>query len=152
MPGRIGFAFVAANDRPELGVPLMHGEPEATVTVHYMVEKLDAGDIVLQWPVPILPADSLHDLMVRSKEVGVQAVLEAMEQIEHGTAHRRPIVRMAAPRPRDAASAAAARSARCRAPSAASSTASARSPSPTTRPPAPPAPSSAGGARPCRAD
>jgi methionyl-tRNA formyltransferase len=70
---------------------LVHGEPEATVTVHYMVEKLDAGDIVLQWPVPILPGDSLHDLMVRSKEVGVQAVLEAMEQIEHGTARRHPM-------------------------------------------------------------
>jgi methionyl-tRNA formyltransferase len=68
---------------------LVHGEPEATVTVHYMVEKLDAGDIVLQWPVPILPTDSLHDLMVRSKEVGVQAVLEAIEQIEHGNARRR---------------------------------------------------------------
>jgi len=70
---------------------MLHGEPEATVTVHYLVEKLDAGDIVLQWPVPILPADSLHDLMVRSKEVGVQALLEAMEQIEHGTVRRRPM-------------------------------------------------------------
>ena len=68
---------------------MVHGEPHATVTVHYMVEKLDAGDIILQWPVPILPHDSLHDLMVRSKEVGVQAVLEAAEQIEHGTVRRR---------------------------------------------------------------
>jgi methionyl-tRNA formyltransferase len=70
---------------------MVHGEREATVTVHYMVEKLDAGDIVLQWPVPILPTDSLHDLMVRSKEVGVQAVLEAIEQIEHGSVRRQPI-------------------------------------------------------------
>jgi len=70
---------------------LVHGEPEATVTVHYMVEKLDAGDIVLQWPVPILPGDSLHDLMVRSKEVGVQAVLEAIEQMEHGNVRRQPM-------------------------------------------------------------
>jgi methionyl-tRNA formyltransferase len=68
---------------------MVHGEPEATVTVHYMVEKLDAGDIILQWPVPILAGDSLHDLMVRSKEIGVQAVLEAAEQIEHGTVRRR---------------------------------------------------------------
>jgi methionyl-tRNA formyltransferase len=70
---------------------MLHGEPEATVTVHYLVEKLEAGDIVLQWPVPILPADSLHDLMVRSKEVGAQALLEAMEQIEHGSVRRRPM-------------------------------------------------------------
>lgn len=68
---------------------MVHGEPEATVTVHYMVEKLDAGDIVLQRPVPIRPQDSLHDLMVRSKEVGVEALLEAVAQIEAGTVRRR---------------------------------------------------------------
>ena len=67
---------------------MVHGEPQATVTVHEMVEKLDAGDIILQRPVPILPGDSLHDLMVRSKEVGVDAVLEAIEQIEHGSVQR----------------------------------------------------------------
>jgi len=70
---------------------LVHGEPEATVTVHYMVEKLDAGDIIVQLPVPINQSDSLHDLMVRSKQVGVQALLEAIEQIEHKTVHRQPI-------------------------------------------------------------
>jgi methionyl-tRNA formyltransferase len=70
---------------------MVHGEPEATVTVHYMVEKLDTGDIVLQWPVPILPTDSLHDLMMRSREVGAQAILEAVEQIEHGTVRRQPM-------------------------------------------------------------
>lgn len=70
---------------------MVHGEPHATVTVHYMVEKLDAGDIVLQRPVPIRPEDSLHDLMVRSKEVGVVALLEAIEQIERGTVERRPM-------------------------------------------------------------
>ena len=68
---------------------MVHGEPEAAVTVHEMVEKLDAGDIILQRPVPILPGDSLHDLMVRSKVIGVQVLLEAMAQLERGTAERR---------------------------------------------------------------
>jgi methionyl-tRNA formyltransferase len=68
---------------------MVHGEPEAAVTVHAMVEKLDAGDIILQRPVPILSGDSLHDLMVRSKVIGVQALLEAVEQLERGTAQRR---------------------------------------------------------------
>jgi methionyl-tRNA formyltransferase len=63
---------------------MVHGEPHATVTIHYMVEKLDAGDIILQRPVPIHPEDSLHDLMVRSKVVGVAALLEAIGQIEEG--------------------------------------------------------------------
>jgi methionyl-tRNA formyltransferase len=70
---------------------MLHDEPEATVTVHYMVEKLDAGDIIVQLPVPIYPTDSLHNLMVRSKHVGVQALLEAVEKIEQGTVQRQPM-------------------------------------------------------------
>jgi methionyl-tRNA formyltransferase len=70
---------------------MVHGEKEAAVTVHYMVEKLDAGDIVVQRPVPILPTDSLHDLMVRSKVVGVEALLEAIDRIEKGTVAPRPM-------------------------------------------------------------
>jgi methionyl-tRNA formyltransferase len=70
---------------------MVHGEPEATVTVHYMVEKLDAGDVIVQLPVPIHRADSLHNLMVHSKQVGVRALLEAIEQIEHGTVERQPM-------------------------------------------------------------
>jgi methionyl-tRNA formyltransferase len=68
---------------------MVHGEPHATVTIHYMVEKLDAGDIILQRPVPIAPEDSLHDLMVRSKVIGVEALLEAITQIEEGRVVRR---------------------------------------------------------------
>lgn len=70
---------------------MLHEEPVAAVTVHYMVEKLDAGDILVQHAVPIHPTDSLHDLMVRSKEIGVQALLEAVAQIEQGTTQPRPM-------------------------------------------------------------
>jgi methionyl-tRNA formyltransferase len=70
---------------------MLHNEPEAMVTIHYMVEKLDAGDIIVQLPVPIYPGDSLHNLMVRSKQIGVQAMLEAVEQIEQGTVQRQPM-------------------------------------------------------------
>lgn len=70
---------------------MLHNEPEAAVTVHYMVEKLDAGDIIVQLPVPIHPTDSLHDLMVRSKRVGVQALLKAVDEIERGTVQPRAL-------------------------------------------------------------
>jgi methionyl-tRNA formyltransferase len=70
---------------------LLHGEPEASVTVHYMVEKLDAGDIILQRPVPIYPTDSLHNLMVRSKVVGVKALLEAIALVEAGCVQTKPM-------------------------------------------------------------
>jgi methionyl-tRNA formyltransferase len=70
---------------------MLHREPEAAVTVHYMTRKLDKGDVIVQRPVPIHPTDSLHDLMLRSKQIGVQAVLAAIEQIECGTVTRRSI-------------------------------------------------------------
>lgn len=70
---------------------MVHKEPHAAVTVHYMVEELDAGDIIVQLPVPIESDDSLHDLMVRSKEIGVRALLEAVERIEQGTVQRQPM-------------------------------------------------------------
>lgn len=70
---------------------LVHGEREAAVTVHYMVEKLDAGDILVQRPVPITPGESLHSLMTRSKMVGVEALLQAVDQIESSRARPRAI-------------------------------------------------------------
>jgi methionyl-tRNA formyltransferase len=70
---------------------MLNEEPQAAVTVHYMVEKLDAGDIIVQLPVPIYPTDSLHELMVRSKQIGVQALLQAVEQIQQGSIRGRPM-------------------------------------------------------------
>jgi methionyl-tRNA formyltransferase len=70
---------------------LLHGEHQTAVTVHYMVEKLDAGGILLQEPVPIQPDDSLSDLMVRSKRIGVGTLLRVIEQMQAGTADVRPM-------------------------------------------------------------
>ncbi|WP_052954559.1 methionyl-tRNA formyltransferase [Microvirga vignae] len=64
---------------------LLHNEPEAAVSIHYMVAKLDAGDLIMQRKVPIFAEDSLQDLMVRSKSVGIEALLEAIDHIEAGT-------------------------------------------------------------------
>lgn len=68
---------------------MLSGEPEAAVTVHYMDEKLDSGDIILQRPVPIHSSDSLSELMVRSKLIGVTALLDAVKQIEDGSVSRK---------------------------------------------------------------
>lgn len=70
---------------------MLHGESETAVTVHYMVEKLDAGDIILQVPVPIQPDDTLHTLIVRSKQIGVEALLTAIAQIEAGSVTATPM-------------------------------------------------------------
>jgi methionyl-tRNA formyltransferase len=71
---------------------LAKGEPETGVTVHWMDEKLDHGDILLQRTVPIEPGDTVHRLVLRSKvDVGRHMLLEAIDRIERGDAPRVPM-------------------------------------------------------------
>ena len=71
---------------------LAKGEPETGVTVHWMDEKLDHGDVLIQRTVPIEPGDTVHSLVRRSKvDVGRHALLEALERIERGDAPRVPM-------------------------------------------------------------
>lgn len=53
---------------------LLKGEPAVTITVHTMVEKLDAGQVVAEYTVPISPRDSQFDLSARAKEVAGREV------------------------------------------------------------------------------
>ena len=71
---------------------LAKGEPETGVTVHWMDEQLDHGDVLLQRRVAIEPRDTVHRLVLRSKvDVGRHALLEALERIERGDAPREPM-------------------------------------------------------------
>ena len=71
---------------------LAKGEPETGVTVHWMDEKLDHGDVLLQRAMRIEPGDTVHTLVLRSKvDVGRHALLEALERIERGDAPRTPM-------------------------------------------------------------
>ena len=71
---------------------LAKGESETGVTVHWMDEKLDAGDVLIQRTVPIEPGDTVHSLVRRSKvDIGRHALLEALERIERGDAPRLPM-------------------------------------------------------------
>jgi len=73
---------------------LAKGETETGVTVHWMDERLDHGDVLLQRAVPILANDTVHSLVMRSKvEVGRHLLLEAIERIERGDAPRQPMDR-----------------------------------------------------------
>ena len=67
---------------------LVAGESETGITVIYMDEGLDTGDILLQKALPILPNEiggSLHD---RLAALAPTALLEALDQLERGTAPR----------------------------------------------------------------
>src|SRR5947209_11519085 len=66
------------------------GDAETGITVMYMDEGLDTGDILLQRKIEILPADtggSLHD---RLAETAPEALLEALRLLAQGTAPRVP--------------------------------------------------------------
>lgn len=68
---------------------LAKGEKETGVTVHWMNEAIDQGDILLQERVPIEPADTVHSLVSRSKVgVGRYLLVKAIELIEKGEAPR----------------------------------------------------------------
>ena len=69
---------------------VLHGERETGATLHYMTEKADAGDIVAQSAVPILPDDTAREVLDKvtvAAEVALDGVLPALIS---GTAPRRP--------------------------------------------------------------
>jgi len=61
------------------------GEAETGVTVHYMDEKIDNGDIILQAKVSIRPEDTPHSIRARSLSLGANLALRALRQMEAGT-------------------------------------------------------------------
>ncbi len=69
---------------------LHNGEKETAVTVHYMSEGLDDGDIIRQRVVPISPDDTLDSLIRKTKSVGVELLLQALDDIEHDNVSRQP--------------------------------------------------------------
>ena len=69
---------------------VLHGERHTGATLHYMAEKPDAGDIVLQQSVPILPDDTariVFDKVTVAAEIVLDAALPALVA---GTAARTP--------------------------------------------------------------
>ena len=69
---------------------VLHGERETGATLHYMIDKPDAGDIVAQQAVPILPDDTARevaDKVTVAAEICLDGVLPALVA---GTASRRP--------------------------------------------------------------
>jgi methionyl-tRNA formyltransferase len=65
-------------------------DPQTGITVMYMAEGLDTGDILLQRRIDILPTDtggSLHD---RLAQIAPEALLEALQMLAKGNAPRIP--------------------------------------------------------------
>jgi methionyl-tRNA formyltransferase len=68
---------------------LARGETRTGVTVHYIDEHIDHGDIIMQELVPIRDDDTVHSLVMRSKiGVGKHLLVKAIERIERGESTR----------------------------------------------------------------
>jgi len=69
---------------------VIDGEEETGVTIMHMASELDAGDIILQRSTPIHPEEDAGALYSRLAELGGKLIVEAVAQIEAGTATRTP--------------------------------------------------------------
>lgn len=63
---------------------LVNGESEVGVTVHFMNEEFDLGDIVVQQAVPVAPRDTVTDLFHKTVQLFPPLTLHALDLIEAG--------------------------------------------------------------------
>ena len=70
---------------------LLHGEDHATVTVHEMVPKLDAGAVLGTLEVPIRDRDSLDRLIVETKREGARLMIRVLRELAAGTDDPQPL-------------------------------------------------------------
>ncbi len=99
-PSMISFAAKAALNMHPAPLPrfagiapvfwtLSSGESATAVTIHYLDEGIDTGDILMQREVAILPHDSVHSLYLRCCFTATGAICDAIEQVRNGAAGRR---------------------------------------------------------------
>jgi methionyl-tRNA formyltransferase len=69
---------------------LLAGDKVGGVTIMRMVERMDAGPILLQRQTPIAPGETQATLTAKLAELGAQALLEALELLARGELHETP--------------------------------------------------------------
>lgn len=93
---RLGCINVHASLLPKYrgGAPIhkaiMEGESETGVTIMYMVERLDAGDMISQVTVPIEDTDNTGTMFTKLSAAGVTLLKETLPSIMDGTNERVP--------------------------------------------------------------
>lgn len=69
---------------------VMAGEEETGVTTFFLQESVDTGNIILQKKTPIGPEETAGMVHDRLKEIGAEAVVETVRQIDSGRVDVRP--------------------------------------------------------------
>ena len=70
---------------------MVHGETRAGVTVFLVNEDIDAGDAVVVEEFDILPEESLHQFIVRSKRIARECLLRAIQMVQEGSVRTTPL-------------------------------------------------------------
>jgi methionyl-tRNA formyltransferase len=70
---------------------LANGERQAGVTIYFMDEEIDAGEICAQRQFEIQPTETLDHFLRRSKRVAAELLIDVLPSIERGTAARDPV-------------------------------------------------------------
>ncbi|HZU32500.1 MAG TPA: formyltransferase family protein [Candidatus Angelobacter sp.] len=65
---------------------LYHGEQQLGVTIHYMAAKVDEGDALLQESQPVVPGESLHNLIRKSKRHGAHCMAKVIRSLQSNEA------------------------------------------------------------------
>jgi len=69
---------------------IMNGEKETGITIMFMDEGLDTGDILLQESIPITDGDTAGTLHDRLARLGAGMLVKALDSLEQGTLNRTP--------------------------------------------------------------
>jgi len=70
---------------------LANNETEAGVSIYFVNEKIDAGELCGQRIFPISPDEPLDGFLHRSKAIAADLLLEVLEKIRNGTVRRQPL-------------------------------------------------------------
>lgn len=70
---------------------LANNEKKAGVSIYYVNEKIDAGELCGQRIFEILPGESLDSFITRSKAIAADLLLEVLGKVENGTVTRSPL-------------------------------------------------------------
>ncbi len=69
---------------------ILEGDAETGVTIMKLVLEMDAGDILVQKRTPVGPDENAVELSARLAQLGAEAMLEGLTQVENGTAEFTP--------------------------------------------------------------
>jgi methionyl-tRNA formyltransferase len=69
---------------------ILNGEAETGISIMYMVQALDAGDVIRVAKTPIDPEEDAQELTARLAKLGAQALSETIPSLADGSAARTP--------------------------------------------------------------